>query len=84
MGPEDSVIPVVDLQRCDGCGKCVAACPAQALRVVADKVTLIHTNCDYCGECEAACPTGAISCPYEIVWQGDAEDGGPQGGARWP
>lgn len=84
MAPEEPVIPIIDLQKCDGCGRCAAACPAEALRVAGGKVRLVHTGCDYCGECEAACPTGAIFCPYEIVWQGDAKDGGPRGGAIWP
>lgn len=69
MAPDDSVLPVIDVDKCDGCGKCVPACPVKALLVAGDKVRLAHTNCDYCGECEAACPTGAISCPFEIVLQ---------------
>ena len=69
MAPEESVLPIIDLQKCDGCGKCTVACPVQALRVGEGKVLLVHANCDYCGECEVACPTGAISCPYEIVVQ---------------
>jgi len=65
---QDRILPVMDLEKCDGCGRCADVCPAHALRVERGKVRLLHTNCDYCGECEAACPTGAISCPYEIVW----------------
>ena len=69
MALDECVLPVIDLRKCDGCGKCTLACPAQALRVGEGKVQVVHTNCDYCGECEAVCPTGAISCPYEIVWK---------------
>ncbi|MGE5620677.1 MAG: 4Fe-4S binding protein [Sphingomonadaceae bacterium] len=60
---------MIDSDECDGCGLCVDVCPALALRVVQGKVRLLHTDCDYCGECEAACPTGAITCPFEIVWE---------------
>jgi len=69
MEPPHSDLPVIDLEKCRGCGNCVPACPAKALEVFAGKVRIIHTNCAYCSECEAACPTGAISCPYDIVWQ---------------
>ena len=84
MAPEKPVIPIIDLEKCDGCGRCVTACPAEALRVTGGKVRLVRTDCDYCGECEEACPTGAISCPYEIVWQADGGGDGPRGGAIWP
>ncbi|MGI5835774.1 MAG: 4Fe-4S binding protein [Chloroflexota bacterium] len=69
MDPTGSNLPVIELEKCDGCGKCVPACPAKALEVASGKVRVTHTNCAYCGECEAACPTEAISCPYDIVWQ---------------
>jgi ferredoxin len=84
LAPDEPTLPIIDLRKCDGCGKCAAACPAEALRVAGGKVVVIHTDCDYCGECEAACPTGAIACPYEIVWQREAEGGSPRGGVTWP
>lgn len=61
------VLPVIELGLCDGCGKCVIACPTRALEVRDERVTIVRTDCDYCGECEAACPTGAISCPFYVV-----------------
>ncbi len=69
MDSDKPILPVIYLDKCNGCGRCVAVCPAQALRVEQAKLRLIHTHCDYCGECEAACPTGAIACPFEIVWE---------------
>jgi len=69
LNPRESLQPVIYLDRCNGCGRCVDVCPAHALEVVQGKVQLLHTDCDYCGECEAACPTGAIGCPYDIVWE---------------
>lgn len=69
MNPHENTLPVIYLDKCNGCGLCVDVCPARALRVVQGKVRLAHTNCDYCGECEATCPTGAIACPFEIVWK---------------
>ena len=64
----DRPIPIIDLQRCDGCGLCVHACPTKALELEDGKA--IVTNplaCEYSGLCEAVCPTQAISRPFEIV-----------------
>jgi len=64
-------MPMVDPQRCTGCGICVIVCYCEALALVGNVVTIIETEeCGYCTQCEAVCPTGAISCPYEIVVEG--------------
>jgi ferredoxin len=69
LAPDKPALPTLDLDKCDGCGRCMRVCPAQALGLGQDQVHILHSDCDYCGECEAVCPTGAISCPFEIVWQ---------------
>lgn len=63
-------MPVVDPEKCNGCGLCVSVCRCGALIMVDNIITVIETEeCSWCIECEAVCPTGAISCPFEIVIQ---------------
>ena len=61
--------PVINQEKCTGCGLCVSICTYGALVLVNNVVTIIETEveCDWCTVCEAVCPTGAISCPFEIV-----------------
>ena len=63
-------MPIIDAQRCDGCGLCVTVCQRNALAVVKKVVIFVETGeCDWCTDCEAVCRTGAIVCPFEIVSQ---------------
>ena len=65
-------MPVIDREKCDGCGLCVSICHGSILVLVDNVVTVIENkkcsscNC-WCTQCELICPTGAISCPFEIV-----------------
>jgi len=61
-------MPVVDQEKCNGCGLCINVCHCNALVLVNNVITVIETEeCEWCTQCEAVCPTGAISCPFEIV-----------------
>ena len=61
-------MPVVDFEKCNGCGLCISVCYCNALMLVDDRITIIEINeCNWCTQCEAVCPTGAISCYFEIV-----------------
>ena len=61
-------MPVIEQEKCNGCGLCITICSCQALVLVDNVITDIETKeCDWCTQCEAVCPTGAIACPFEIV-----------------
>ena len=61
-------MPVLNRERCNGCGLCISVCYCGALVLVDNVVTVVETEeCGWCTQCEAVCPTGAIRCPCEIV-----------------
>jgi uncharacterized Fe-S center protein len=63
-----SIMPVIIVEKCTGCGLCVTVCRCNALVMVNNVVAAIEVEaCGWCAQCEAVCPTGAICCPFEIV-----------------
>jgi len=61
-------MPLIDEEKCNGCGVCVDACYCGAIVMVGGKAKVIESlQCGWCTVCEALCPTGALRCPYEIV-----------------
>jgi ferredoxin len=54
--------PILDPERCTGCGACIGVCMADAIAF--DGVpSFDNTRCDACGACIAMCPEDALSWP---------------------
>ena len=70
-----SLHPVINPNRCLGCGSCIASCPEQSghsvLGLIANKSTLIGPS--YCighGACAKACPQEAITLVFGTATRG--------------
>ncbi|GIW02563.1 ATP-binding protein [Roseiflexus sp.] len=63
-------LPVINLDRCTGCGQCVRHCPTQAVELIECRAVIVRPfDCTYCDACERACPTGAIGRPFIVVFE---------------
>jgi NAD-dependent dihydropyrimidine dehydrogenase PreA subunit len=65
----NSLLPKIDLNRCDRCGICITACPENAL-LLTNHGPIINAPhlCTYCTTCEDVCPQKAIRTPLFIAW----------------
>lgn len=54
------VAPVVQTERCIGCGECVKICPAGAICLENKKSIVDNSKCIGCASCLAVCPTMAM------------------------
>lgn len=60
---------VVDETRCRGCGRCMEACPYQAVTFLQNSIggwyaTVDEALCKGCGNCISICPSNAADSPY--------------------
>ena len=52
----------IDLERCDGCGKCVEECPMDVFQMASNKAQAVNEeDCMTCYLCETVCPKFAIT-----------------------
>ena len=65
----------VDSERCTGCGRCVNACPAAAIRLVKGEAryyaVIDEQECRDCEMCIEVCPEEAIMSGTETVLEGE-------------
>ncbi len=55
-----SVKPVVDKDKCIGCGICSKVCPSLAIILIGRKAVVNEQDCRGCGACNQRCPVYAI------------------------
>lgn len=63
-----------NVDRCRGCGECVAACPEQAIELVDGRSRTDRTRCRTSGECVKVCPNDARSLMGGDVSAGEVFD----------
>jgi len=67
--------PVIDTDKCTGCGECIRVCPLHVFKNHSEKPQIAYSSaCFACGHCWAVCPTGAIT-QAESVTNEDFQQG---------
>ncbi len=52
--------PVVNAEKCVGCGICAGFCPDSAIEIKNKKITIDYDYCKGCGICAVECPARTI------------------------
>lgn len=56
-----SSLPVINYNKCDGCGECVKHCQFGAMKMKNGKPKVNNFICEGCGVCKEVCPKNAIT-----------------------
>lgn len=52
---------ITDVEKCNGCGKCVKYCPTNAIVLKDKKAVITEKKCIGCGQCSLQCSTNSIT-----------------------
>ena len=68
-------LPIIHLNLCTGCHRCVDICPTHVLAQINGKAQIYYPDrCTYCTACENVCPEGAIELPFLVVFAAESHD----------
>ena len=71
-------VPEIDLEKCNGCGKCADICRFKAIAVIPGTTVMTFPElCHGCGGCMLVCPEGAVretGRPLGVVEKGRRDD----------
>ncbi len=56
----ERLVPEIDANRCNHCGRCAEVCQYNALAVLPNQTLVFSEVCHSCGSCARQCPQGAI------------------------
>lgn len=48
-----------EVNNCQDCYKCIRECPVKAIKIEADRASILKDLCIFCGKCTLICPSGA-------------------------
>ena len=74
--PKNVGIPIIDKEKCTGCGLCTIDCPTKALTISQNgerdtyQLLFLKEACHTCGICEKSCPENCL----QLVEQGLEQD----------
>ncbi len=54
-------VPLIDVERCTGCGRCAEVCRFNALLRIKKRIKVLPNLCHGCGGCQLVCPAGAVT-----------------------